>query len=111
MAINFLFYLLKALFHVGKEFTSKLDIDRINYQIPDNFPTAFENVPKNPTHRDAILNAFVYVHQTLHLANKRLIKREGRATTITPRHYLDFINHYVKLFHEKCSELGYVDDC
>ena len=94
-----------ALFHVGKEFTTKLDIDRLNYQLPEYFPVAFENGPKNPSHREAIVNAFVYVHQTLHLANKRLIKREGRATTITPRHYLDFINHYVKLFHEKCSEL------
>lgn len=24
---------------------------------------------------------------------------------ITPRHYLDFINHYANLFHEKRSEL------
>lgn len=24
---------------------------------------------------------------------------------ITPRHYLDFINHYVRLFHEKRAEL------
>lgn len=24
---------------------------------------------------------------------------------ITPRHYLDFINHYADLFHEKRSEL------
>lgn len=95
----------EALFHVGREFTAKLDIDRLNYQVPDYFPIAFENSPKSPNHREAIVNAFVYVHQTLHLANKRLIKREGRATTITPRHYLDFINHYVKLFHEKCSEL------
>lgn len=95
----------EALYDVGKEFTSKLDLDRNNYRVPDYFPAAFTGMPTDPTHRQAITNAFVYVHQTLHHANDRLLKRGGRVTTITPRHYLDFINHYVKLFHEKCSEL------
>ncbi|XP_074602445.1 dynein heavy chain, cytoplasmic isoform X2 [Brevipalpus obovatus] len=95
----------EALFEVGKEFTAKLDIDRPSYVPPEYFPTAFPGVPMPPTHRVAIVNAFVYFHQTLHAANKRLLKRGSRITTITPRHYLDFINHCVKLFHEKCSEL------
>ncbi|XP_015784706.1 dynein heavy chain, cytoplasmic isoform X1 [Tetranychus urticae] len=95
----------EALFEVGKEFTAKLDIDRPTYRAPEYFPTAFPGTPMPPTHRVAIINALVYCHQTLHLANKRLLKRGSRITTITPRHYLDFINHYVKLFHEKCSEL------
>ena len=95
----------EALFQVGKEFTAKLDIDNANYKPPEYFPTAFPGIPMPLTHRVAIVNAFVYFHQTLHLANKRLLKRGSRITTITPRHYLDFINHYVKLFHEKCSEL------
>lgn len=38
-------------------------------------------------------------------ANARLAKRGGRTMAITPRHYLDFINHYADLFHEKRSEL------
>jgi len=95
----------EALFQVGKEFTAKLDIDNASYKPPEYFPTAFPGIPMPLTHRVAIVNAFVYFHQTLHLANKRLLKRGSRITTITPRHYLDFINHYVKLFHEKCSEL------
>ena len=32
-------------------------------------------------------------------------KRGGRTMAITPRHYLDFINHYANLFNEKRSEL------
>lgn len=95
----------EALFEVGREFTRKLDLDRPTYKSPDYFPTACLSIENNPTHREAIVNALVYVHQTLHHANNRLLKRGGRITTITPRHYLDFINHYVKLFHEKCSEL------
>jgi len=94
----------EALYQVGKQFTSKLDIDR-EYIVPDRFPFTFNNVPEVPTHRDAINNAFVYVHQTLHKMYERLRKRNQQATYITPRHYLDFINQYVKLFHEKCSEL------
>lgn len=38
-------------------------------------------------------------------ANNRLAKRGGRTMAITPRHYLDFINHYANLFNEKRSEL------
>lgn len=38
-------------------------------------------------------------------ANARLAKRGGRTMAITPRHYLDFINHYANLFNEKRSEL------
>lgn len=60
-----------------------------------HFPLAFDGVPVPPSHREAITNAFVYVHQTLHKANARLAKRGGRTMAITPRHYLDFINHYV----------------
>ena len=54
----------------------------------------------SPTHREAVINAFVYVHQTLHQANERLAKRGGRVMAITPRHYLDFINHYVSTIHD-----------
>lgn len=95
-----------ALFQVGKEFTSKLDIDRTNYLVSgEHFPVAVPGLQLPPDHRSAIVNAFVYVHQTLHRASSRLAKRGARSITITPRHYLDFINHYVKLFNEKRSEL------
>lgn len=94
----------EALYQVGKQFTNRLDIDR-DYILPDRFPFAYLGLPNNLTHRDAIVNAFVYVHQTLHKMYERMRKRSQHVTFITPRHYLDFINHYVKLFHEKCSEL------
>ena len=80
-------------------------MDNPKYQPPANFPAAFSNFTSTPHHRDAIVNTFVYIHQTLHHANERLLRRGGHLTTITPRHYLDFINHYVKLYYEKCSEL------
>ncbi|CAM1323357.1 DYNC1H1 (predicted), partial [Pycnogonum litorale] len=95
----------EALYHVGKEFTSKLDIERMNYSAPAHFPMAFKGLHQPPTYRDAVTNALVYVHQTLHKANSRLVKRGSRTMAITPRHYLDFINHYVNLFSEKRADL------
>ena len=62
---------------------------------PDYFPVVFPELAQPPTHRQAIINGFVYIHQTLHQANTTLSKRGGRTMAITPRHYLDFINHYV----------------
>lgn len=94
-----------ALFQVGREFTNRVDLDRPNWKAPDFFPSAVTSLPTIPTHRDAVINACVYVHQTLHKANARLAKRGGRTMAITPRHYLDFINHFVKLYNEKRSDL------
>ncbi|XP_050702243.1 dynein heavy chain, cytoplasmic-like isoform X2 [Eriocheir sinensis] len=94
-----------ALFQVGMEFTNRIDLDKMNWTAPDYFPVAYECLPAPPNHRDAIINAFVHVHQTLHRANTRLAKRGSTVMAITPRHYLDFINHFVKLYNEKRSEL------
>merc|ERR1719454_176024 len=58
-----------------------------------------------PSHRDVIVNSMVYVHQTLHQTNERLSRRGGTVVAITPRHFLDFIGHYMKLFGEKRSDL------
>uniref|UniRef100_A0A663M394 Dynein cytoplasmic 1 heavy chain 1 n=1 Tax=Athene cunicularia TaxID=194338 RepID=A0A663M394_ATHCN len=76
-----------------------------NYIVPDYMPVVYDKLPQPPSHREAIVNSCVFVHQTLHQANARLAKRGGRTMAITPRHYLDFINHYANLFNEKRSEL------
>ncbi|XP_063804701.1 cytoplasmic dynein 1 heavy chain 1 [Pseudophryne corroboree] len=95
----------EALYQVGKEFTSKMDLEKPNYIVPDYMPVVYDKLPQTPSHREAIVNGCVFVHQTLHQANTRLAKRGGRTMAITPRHYLDFINHYADLFNEKRSEL------
>ncbi|XP_050421392.1 dynein heavy chain, cytoplasmic isoform X3 [Adelges cooleyi] len=95
-----------ALFQVGQEFTRAVDLDGPPmWKAPDFFPSACSLVPSIPDYRSAVVNAFVYVHQTLHKANSRLVKRGSRTMAITPRHYLDFINHFVKLHKEKRAEL------
>ena len=72
-------------------------------------PVVYENLPMPPSHRDMIVNAMVFVHQTLHRANEALVKRGGRVMAITPRHYLDFINHYVSCFLIKLDLLEFTD--
>ncbi|XP_019853431.1 PREDICTED: cytoplasmic dynein 1 heavy chain 1-like isoform X1 [Amphimedon queenslandica] len=94
-----------ALYQVGYEFTNKVDLDKSDYIPPDRVPVVYPDLPMPPTHRQSIVNAFVYVHQTLYQANTSLQKRGGRTMAITPRHYLDFINHYVKLYNEKRQDL------
>ena len=65
------------------------------YMPPANLNLAYEGISLPLCHRDAVVNACVYVHLTLHQANTRVAKRGGRTMSITPRHYLDFIFHYV----------------
>ncbi|TNN61008.1 Cytoplasmic dynein 1 heavy chain 1 [Liparis tanakae] len=95
----------EALYQVGKEFTSKMDLEKPNYKVPDYMPVIYDKMPQPPSHREAIVNGCVFVHTTLHQANNRLAKRGGHTMAITPRHYLDFINQYANLFNEKRSEL------
>ncbi|XP_075979872.1 dynein heavy chain, cytoplasmic isoform X3 [Anticarsia gemmatalis] len=94
-----------ALFQVGKEFTQRMDLDSAEYSPPDGFPAACHEISERPSHRDAVVNACVYVHQTLHRANASLAKRANRTMAITPRHYLDFIQQMVKLYAEKRADL------
>uniref|UniRef100_A0A8D3DL88 Dynein cytoplasmic 1 heavy chain 1 n=1 Tax=Scophthalmus maximus TaxID=52904 RepID=A0A8D3DL88_SCOMX len=81
-------------------------LERMNtLLVPDYMHIVYDKLPQPPSHREAIVNGCVFVHQTLHQANNRLAKRDGHTMAITPRHYLDFINQYANLFNEKRGEL------
>ncbi|KAF9454965.1 dynein heavy chain [Macrolepiota fuliginosa MF-IS2] len=95
----------QALYQVGMEFTHTLDLDLTSYNPPIHFPVAYRGLSMPPLHRTAVINGLVHVHQSLHQVNQRLSRRQGRYNYVTPRHYLDFINHYVKLYTEKRDEL------
>ncbi|KAJ8521794.1 hypothetical protein ONZ45_g1564 [Pleurotus djamor] len=95
----------QAFYQVGMEFTHTLDLDLPSYNPPVNFPIAYRALEMPPTHRTAVVNALVNVHASLHAINQRLSRRQGRYNYVTPRHYLDFINHYVRLYNEKRDEL------
>ncbi|CAH1756141.1 13650_t:CDS:10 [Entrophospora sp. SA101] len=95
----------QAFFQVGMEFTQSLDLDLTSYSPSSNFPVAYRSLSLPPTHRNAVVNAFVFVHQSLYEINAKLSKRQGKYNYVTPRHFLDFINHYVRLFNEKREDL------
>ncbi|KAJ1675219.1 dynein heavy chain, partial [Spiromyces aspiralis] len=95
----------QALYQVGREFTALLDLDDPDYLAPDSIPIVHSEIPLPPSHRDAIINSFVYVHKSLAVVNARLAQRQGRINYVTPRHYLDFIQHYVRLYRERQEDL------
>ncbi|CAF4132742.1 unnamed protein product, partial [Rotaria sp. Silwood2] len=84
---------LQALHQVGKEFTNSIDLESAS------------SSNSTPNDRESVIQSFVYVHQTLQQANLKLQKKGSRTVFITPRHYIDFINHFVKLYHEKRAGL------
>lgn len=62
----------EALYQVGKEFTSKMDLEKPNYKVPDYMPIVYDKLPQPPSHREAIVNGCVFVHQTLHQVGSSL---------------------------------------
>lgn len=95
----------QALFQVGSELTQSIDLDNPKYQSPDSIPMAFKELSLPASHRDAVVNSMVHVHHSISHLNARLHKQLGRTTFLTPRHYLDFVAQYVKLFNEKREDL------
>ncbi len=95
----------EALFQVGSEFTRNTDLDDAEYRAPEFFPPGTLELPQPLSHRSAVVSSMVFVHNSIDDANKRLAKRTGRVNYLTPRHYLDFIKHFVTLLGEKRNDL------
>jgi len=76
-------------YQVGKEFTTKVDLEKADYVPTKNLSSFLVNNVAHPSHRDAVVNVFVQIHESLHQANHRLQKKGHNTTSITPRHYLD----------------------
>lgn len=95
----------QALFQVGSELTQSVDLDKPNFIAPDTLPVAYRELSLPASYRDTVVNAMVYIHHSLHKINARLQKQQDRTTFLTPRHYLDFVSQYVKLFNEKREDL------
>ncbi|VDL72361.1 unnamed protein product [Nippostrongylus brasiliensis] len=94
-----------ALYQVGSELTTTLDMDRTDYEPPFSLPTVCDLVPTPPTYRHAVINTLVHVHKTVQKLNEQEQKRGHRVMVVTPRHFLDLIKHFMNLFHEKRRDL------
>lgn len=95
----------QAFYQVGTELTQSLDLDRPTYKAPDTIPVAYRDLPLPPSHRQAVVNSMVYIHHSLHRFNQKLRKQQNKITFLTPRHFLDFVAQYVKLYNEKREDL------
>lgn len=95
----------QALFQVGTELTQSVDLDKPNFTAPDSIPVAYRDLNLPASHREAVVNAMVFIHYSLHRFNVKLLKQQGRITYLTPRHFLDFVAQYVKLYNEKREDL------
>lgn len=95
----------QALFQVGYELTQSVDLDRANYISPNSIPVVYRQLPLPASHREAVVNAMVHVHHSLHRFNARLKRQQNKTTYLTPRHFLDFVGQYIKLYNEKREDL------
>ncbi|KAK1752146.1 dynein heavy chain, cytoplasmic [Echria macrotheca] len=95
----------QALFQVAHELTHSVDLDRPNYAAPDSIPVAYRGLTLPPSHREAVVNSMVHIHYSLQRFNEKLVKQQGKVTFLTPRHFLDFVAQYVKLYNEKREDL------
>ncbi|ORY65054.1 dynein heavy chain, N-terminal region 1-domain-containing protein [Pseudomassariella vexata] len=95
----------QALFQVAHELTTRVDLDKPNFTAPDTIPVAYRGLTLPPSHRDTVVNSMVYIHHSLHRFNAKLQKQQGKITFLTPRHFLDFVAQYVKLYNEKREDL------
>eukprot|EP00002_Diphylleia_rotans_P002763 TRINITY_DN1178_c0_g2_i14.p1 TRINITY_DN1178_c0_g2~~TRINITY_DN1178_c0_g2_i14.p1 ORF type:complete len:4518 (+),score=1049.96 TRINITY_DN1178_c0_g2_i14:77-13630(+) len=86
-----------ALYQVAQEFTSTLDLDSSAH--------SGSGLAANGSFRDAVIRSLVYVHNSIAEVNSQLLRKYGRCDYVSPRHFLDFIKHYVSLFMEKRTEL------
>ena len=95
----------QALFQVGYELTQSIDLDKREFTAPDSLPVAYKELARPASHRDAIVNAMVHIHYSVQKTNDRLERQQGITTYLTPRHYLDFVTQFGKLFREKREDL------
>ncbi|TWU76393.1 hypothetical protein ED733_006599 [Metarhizium rileyi] len=95
----------QALFQVGHELTHSIDLDRNTFEAPDTIPVAYRGLNLPPSHRETVVNSMVYIHYSLQRYNERLYSQQKKITFLTPRHFLDFVGQYVKLYNEKREDL------
>ncbi|KAJ1848010.1 dynein heavy chain, partial [Coemansia sp. RSA 2703] len=88
----------QALYQVGREFTQAVDLDDATWEAPASLPLAFTGLPQPIVHRTAVANALVAAHKAVRSVSVRLAARRGVVAHVTPRHYLDFIAHFARLY-------------
>ena len=95
----------QALFQIGLELTQAIDLNRPQYKSPNGVQLLCTGLEQPASYREMVVNSMVYIHYSLHKFNQLLKMQQNATTYLTPRHYLDFISQFVKLYHEKREDL------
>ncbi|KAJ1517337.1 hypothetical protein HMI55_000021, partial [Coelomomyces lativittatus] len=96
----------EAFYQVAKGYTLPLDLDlNPSFIAPDTLPLVCHHLEPPLSYRDTILNGFVQIHQSVNSILDSLKKEQDQKYSCTPRHFLDFVSHFVKIFKEKKEEL------
>ncbi|KAL3119212.1 hypothetical protein niasHT_003499 [Heterodera trifolii] len=95
-----------ALFQVGHELTSMCESDKSDYTPPAALDHCCDRLPTEIAYRDAVVNSFVHIHNIVRKTNVAESRKGHRVMAITPRHFLDMINHFVMISKEKRDELA-----
>ena len=86
----------EALFQVAKELTLRVDIPETSFDIKGKDESG---------RRHQMTEIIVYIHNSVRELNLKLKKAAKKFNYITPRDYLDFINHFIRIQKEKKAEL------
>ncbi|KTW31656.1 dynein heavy chain [Pneumocystis jirovecii RU7] len=93
---------MQAFYQIASELTSSLDLEKLNYVPPPNPPTIY--IQGSFTYREAILDSIVFIHYSIQKLNQNFLKSNIKIY-LTPRHFIDFVQHFVQLYLEKREEL------
>ncbi|CAD5206375.1 unnamed protein product [Bursaphelenchus okinawaensis] len=94
-----------SLYQVGVQLTQTIDMTRPEYVPPMAMNRCCELVSEPIEYHHSVINAFVHIHNTVRKINETEGKKGHQVMALTPRHFLDFIQHYIRLFKEKREEL------
>ncbi|KAI1853296.1 hypothetical protein JX266_002002 [Neoarthrinium moseri] len=95
----------QAFFQVASELTASVDLDKADFTAPNSIPVAYRGLSLPATHRDTIVNSMVYIHDSMHRFNSKLRVQQNKITFLTPRHFLDFVAQFTKLYGQKREDL------
>jgi dynein heavy chain 1 len=86
----------EALYQVAKELTHKVEFPESSFDVKGK---------DEASRRGIMTEIIVYIHNSVRELNRKLQKGAKKFNYITPRDYLDFINHFIRIQKEKKAEL------
>jgi dynein heavy chain 1 len=94
----------QALFQIAKEFTTLVDLDK-QVTIPKAYIPSYSFIEIPITHRDVVLDLMIFVHRSAVAQNNQVALRSMQSSYVTPRHFLDMLHHFIKIYEEKRYQL------